>query len=115
MNQSPPGAYRTVMELTLTTSNSAIDPVCGMTVDPHAAKGSHAHQGTTYHFCSLSCLKKFQDDPEKYLSREPGHPHEGMTGPPAPAPSRAGTRYICPMDPDVVSDRPGACPKCGMA
>ena len=25
------------------------------------------------------------------------------------------TRYICPMDPEVVSDKPGACPKCGMA
>jgi Cu+-exporting ATPase len=25
------------------------------------------------------------------------------------------TRYSCPMDPEVVSDKPGACPKCGMA
>ena len=33
---------------------------------------------------------------------------------PPPAP---GTKveYICPMDPEVVSDHPGACPKCGMA
>ena len=23
--------------------------------------------------------------------------------------------WVCPMDPEVVSDRPGACPKCGMA
>jgi hypothetical protein len=22
--------------------------------------------------------------------------------------------YICPMDSDVQSDKPGACPKCGM-
>lgn len=22
--------------------------------------------------------------------------------------------YICPMDSDVVSDKPGKCPKCGM-
>ena len=22
--------------------------------------------------------------------------------------------YICPMHPDVTSDRPGSCPKCGM-
>src|SRR6185295_7569901 len=26
-----------------------------------------------------------------------------------------GTEYICPMDPEVRSDRPGPCPKCGMA
>lgn len=22
--------------------------------------------------------------------------------------------YVCPMDPDVTSDKPGDCPKCGM-
>src|SRR5581483_8920902 len=27
----------------------------------------------------------------------------------------AKVEYICPMDPEVVSDRPGSCPKCGMA
>ena len=26
-----------------------------------------------------------------------------------------GARYTCPMHPEVVSDAPGACPKCGMA
>jgi Cu+-exporting ATPase len=31
-------------------------------------------------------------------------------------PQGAGApRYTCPMDPEVVSDKPGACPKCGMA
>jgi len=31
-------------------------------------------------------------------------------------PSReASTTYTCPMDPDIRSDQPGACPKCGMA
>ena len=33
----------------------------------------------------------------------------------APAAVPAGTKWICPMDPEVESDRPGACPKCGMA
>lgn len=41
------------------------------------------------------------------------------TGPAAPAPTvprpAAGPRYVCPMDPEVSSPVPGACPKCGMA
>ncbi|MFL5344076.1 MAG: copper-transporting P-type ATPase [Hyalangium sp.] len=27
----------------------------------------------------------------------------------------SGTVYLCPMDPEVQQDHPGACPKCGMA
>jgi Cu+-exporting ATPase len=30
-------------------------------------------------------------------------------------PAAAGTVYTCPMHPEVRQDRPGACPKCGMA
>ncbi len=34
----------------------------------------------------------------------------------APADSKAAVAdYICPMDPEVHEDEPGACPKCGMA
>ncbi len=25
------------------------------------------------------------------------------------------TQYTCPMHPDVVQDKPGKCPKCGMS
>src|SRR5690348_6776623 len=34
-----------------------VDPVCGMTVDPASAAGSHVHDGTTYYFCSKHCLE----------------------------------------------------------
>jgi hypothetical protein len=38
--------------------------------------------------------------------------------PPAPAPAAspapAATVYTCPMHPEVISDKPGKCPKCGM-
>jgi hypothetical protein len=33
---------------------------------------------------------------------------------PAAAGSTAQTKYTCPMHPEVVSDKPGRCPKCGM-
>lgn len=36
-------------------------------------------------------------------------PLAATTQPSTPAP-----RYICPMDKDVTSDKPGKCPKCGM-
>ena len=51
----------------------ALDPVCGMTVDPARAAGQVDHDGTTYYFCSKGCVAKFTADPKKYLSgaREP--------------------------------------------
>jgi Cu+-exporting ATPase len=83
--------------------------VCGMTVDPASARGSAVYQGKTYYFCCPSCQQRFQADPLRYLS--PPQPP-----PPQPSPPPGGkTEYFCPMDPEVVSDRPGSCPKCGMA
>ena len=38
-----------------------------------------------------------------------------MGDPVAAADVPAGTKWICPMDPEVESDKPGACPVCGMA
>ena len=32
----------------------------------------------------------------------------------APAAEGVATAYTCPMHPEVVSDRPGQCPKCHM-
>ena len=83
-----------------------IDPVCGMTVVPEKAAGSHDYDGTRYYFCGVRCLERFKAEPERFLAPKPAVPD-------GPAP--AGTQYICPMDPEVRQDRPGACPKCGMA
>jgi Cu+-exporting ATPase len=81
-----------------------IDPVCGMTVEPASAAGSHVHDGKTYYFCSTHCVDRFRADPARYLSASA-----------APAPAPAGTMYTCPMHPEVRQNHPGACPKCGMA
>src|SRR5262249_5314369 len=86
------------------------DPVCSMTVDPAHAHGPVEFEGRQYYFCSAHCLASFRADPRKYLS---GVPVGMMHAPPSP-PAKA-TRYICPMDPEIESDKPGACPKCGMA
>lgn len=50
---------------------TAIDPVCGMTVNrKNPGGGSHDHEGTTYYFCGKGCRLEFQDDPAGYLSGE---------------------------------------------
>lgn len=48
----------------------AVDPVCGMTVDPEAAraKGLHSsHTGVDYFFCGKGCKLEFDDDPGHFL------------------------------------------------
>ena len=45
----------------------AIDPVCGMTVDPATADASVEHDGETYHFCCHGCADSFANDPASYL------------------------------------------------
>jgi Cu+-exporting ATPase len=45
----------------------------------------------------------------------PMAPKAPAPAPMAPAPAPSGPRYVCPMDPEVSSPVPAACPKCGMA
>ena len=55
-------------------AGSAIDPVCGMTVDvgEATARGLHVHhEGTDYYFCGRGCRLEFGDDPTRYL--DPSH------------------------------------------
>ncbi len=84
---------------------TALDPICGMTVYKEKAAGTSEYKGKTFYFCSLHCKTKFDKDPEAYLS---GKSREEMA-------AVEGAVYICPMDPEVRQDHPGACPKCGMA
>jgi len=88
---------------------ATIDPVCGMSVEPASAAGSHTHAGQTYYFCSMHCRDRFAADPARYLS--PQVPPPAM----AAAVSLPAGRWTCPMHPEIVRDGPGACPICGMA
>jgi P-type Cu+ transporter len=91
------------------TAGGAIDPVCGMTVDPAKTAHRHEHDGRTYYFCCGGCRAKFAADPARYV--QPAKPAAATR----PQPSVAGAVYTCPMHPEVRQDGPGACPDCGMA
>jgi Cu+-exporting ATPase len=90
-----------------------------MKVDPdHARGGSFAHGGATYSFCGPQCHDRFAADPAKYLSEKTTLPEVNAPAPKPSAPlspEKMGIIYVCPMDPEIRSDKPGACPKCGMA
>jgi Cu+-exporting ATPase len=116
MDHSSPQSPRPTglgLPLVMAPTTGAIDPVCGMTVDPSSAAGSVEHEGKKYYFCSPHCVHKFRADPKRYL--HPDAKPEPMEAAPPAAPPGGKVEYICPMDPEIVRDRPGSCPKCGMA
>ncbi|MDH3693828.1 MAG: heavy metal translocating P-type ATPase [Gammaproteobacteria bacterium] len=81
----------------------AVDPVCGMSVDPATAI-SYQHKKIDYYFCCAGCHDKFAANADQYLSGKALDSTPAGSGP-----------YICPMCPEVKSNVPAACPKCGMA
>ncbi len=85
-------------------NGGAIDPVCGMSVDPKTAKHQTNYHGQTYYFCGPSCKTKFLANPAKYLVVEK-----------VADPVIAGAIYTCPMHPQIQQVGPGTCPICGMA
>jgi len=87
------------------SADRAIDPVCGMTVDPHKTAHHADHLGRSYHFCSAGCRTKFLANPGAYLRDKPA----------ATEPVPQGTIYTCPMHPEIRQQGPGSCPICGMA
>ena len=110
------------LQMTSSAGPAAVDPVCGMTVDPATAPAKVEHEGRTYYFCNPSCARKFEADPRRYLHGGPAGMAEAKVGDSLrESPANRGaigplsTQYTCPMHPEVVSDRPGSCPKCGMA
>ncbi len=85
---------------------TAIDPVCGMKVNPDTTSHRYVHQHHPYFFCSAGCRTKFAADPEKYLKPKAVEPAQA-------APE--GVIYTCPMHPEIRQIGPGSCPICGMA
>jgi Cu+-exporting ATPase len=86
-----------------------------MTVNPQTARGGSAeHEGVTYSFCSPRCRERFVANPAQFLKQEPRKTPAVFPSSPT-AGSEPEVTYVCPMDPEVRSSKPGACPKCGMA
>lgn len=52
------------------SGDTAVDPVCGMTVAKATAKATYDYKGTTYYFCNTGCKEAFAKDPEKYLKAQ---------------------------------------------
>jgi Cu+-exporting ATPase len=75
------------------------DPICGMKVDEKSAMRA-VRNGQTFYFCGDRCRQKF-------LSMPDAAKHEEKP--------QGKAIYTCPMHPEVQQERPGDCPKCGMA
>ncbi len=73
-------------------------PMSGEMMLKSQAKATYEYEGKTYYFCCQDCKDKFVKDPAKYAA-----PNAEMK-----------EIYTCPMHPEVQSDKPGKCPKCGM-
>ena len=79
-------------------NDKVVCPVSGETMLKSQAKASFEYEGKTYYFCCEGCKEKFVKDPAKYIGKNVDMKEI----------------YTCPMHPEVQSDKPGKCPKCGM-
>ncbi len=115
-------------------SEMAKDPVCGMQVKVDGAKWVSQYGGRGWYFCSEGCRKRFEADPGRYNGLLAGSADSKLAVPGKVEPkvgggccgggvatasssetTRSADGYTCPMHPEVVSEKMGACPKCGMA
>lgn len=86
----------------------AIDPICGMTVEPATAAGRFDHDGETYYFCSTRCLDRFRAAPNQYVKTA------SLVGAAVPTAGRRPLPMMQPMpaqDPSAGGERD---PVCGM-
>ena len=122
----------------------AKDPICGMTVDESSPLRAE-REGQTFYFCSEHCRQKFIGQTRSGKSipltltdtgggccggakaksasgsgdccggKEAHAPNEHSHHEHTAVKPSAAAKYFCPMCPGVESDKPGDCPKCGMA
>ena len=86
-------------------------PRCNMALVPEGAAAGHAHHGHVPAAKAAPAAPSCCQGPADHAA----HGHHHGHAPAKPAAAAPGTQYTCPMHPDVVQDKPGACPDCGMA
>jgi Cu+-exporting ATPase len=80
-----------------------------MAIEEADSVGTVVHNGVPYYFCAESCLERFKQNPDEFLSPD------AASKAPITAPAGGRVEYTCPMHPEIIRDEPGACPICGMA
>ncbi|HEX4441203.1 MAG TPA: heavy metal translocating P-type ATPase [Thermoanaerobaculia bacterium] len=94
----------------------AIDPVCGMEVDPARAAAKRAHGGRVIYFCAEGCAETFDRDPASYdvpragakMPARPAAAHRGPLLPSmkAPEPRAAASHPAAPASAKTASREP---------
>jgi len=97
---------------TNTSVEKTKDIICGMEIEKSKAI-KILYKDENYYFCSESCQHKFEEEPHNYIKSKAEcdvsfkiQRNERPT---------LGTKYTCPMHPEIIRDKSGSCPKCGMA
>jgi class 3 adenylate cyclase len=67
-NVSEPVELFAALPVGATAERLPIDPVCRMAVDPERAPGRLLYGGNAYFFCSLACVGRFAERPERFVS-----------------------------------------------
>jgi YHS domain-containing protein len=60
-------------------TETVIDPVCGMKVNPNKTDIMTAYQGQDYYFCAEACRREFEAKPKRYQEPRPGRRKEPKT------------------------------------
>ena len=61
------------------STSKAVDPVCGMDVEPGKTKLVSVYKDHSYWFCAEGCRRAFEANPEKYLDTKPSR-KKGLFG-----------------------------------
>ncbi|MEO8137374.1 MAG: heavy metal-binding domain-containing protein, partial [Betaproteobacteria bacterium] len=105
--------YRCPMHPEVQQNTPGKCPKCGMALQPDAPTGvANLSDGHT-----AASAAAVEDSAQHAAAASLGHSHSHHA-PASAAPSAgavAGARYTCPMHPEIVRDKPGECPICGMA
>jgi xanthine dehydrogenase accessory factor len=68
--KKPVEAEPAVEEAEPVEPTTAIDPICGMTVEIASARHTAEHAGRTFYFCCGGCRQRFLAEPERYIAAE---------------------------------------------